>query len=157
MAAVGECNGRFVHGLHGTSEYTIWKGIKDRCFNKNSKFYKNYGGRGIVVCDRWRNSFAAFLADMGRRPPGGYTIERINNDGDYEPDNCRWATRFDQARNTRANRLLTFRGESKCMAAWAGELGINLQTLSWRINEAGWSVERALSTGPGVVGRNQNG
>lgn len=89
-----------------TPEYTVWRGMVGRCYDPKNISFKHYGVRGIKVCDRWRSDFAAFLADMGRRPPGGerraaYSIERENNDGDYEPGNCSWATQRDQVRNRR--------------------------------------------------------
>lgn len=87
-----------------TSEYCIWKGMRQRCDNPNNDDYKNYGGRGITVCDRWSESFEAFLADMGRRPSPQHSIDRIDNDGDYEPGNCRWATPIEQRRNQRPRR-----------------------------------------------------
>ena len=81
------------------TEYTIWAGMKDRCYRPRNHKYPRYGGRGISVCDRWRDSFEAFLADMGRRPSRGHSIDRINNDGNYEPGNCRWATAIEQVHN----------------------------------------------------------
>jgi hypothetical protein len=84
-----------------TPEYRTWCGIKNRCLDSNQKSFKNYGGRGITVCDRWENSFENFLSDMGRRPPGKYSIERIDNNGNYEPKNCKWDTRSNQQKNKR--------------------------------------------------------
>jgi hypothetical protein len=95
------------HTTHGegnkkrTVEYKCWIGMKQRCYNPNNKFYYNYGGRGIIICDRWINSYENFLKDMGRKPDRSYSIDRINNNGNYEPSNCRWATSFQQIHNRR--------------------------------------------------------
>lgn len=120
--------------------------MRDRCFNPNADHYARYGGRGITVCERW-SKFENFLTDMGQMPSGGrYTIERINNDGNYEPTNCRWATYKEQARNRRGNRFFEFQGESLLLSEWAGRTGISLQTLSSRIYESKWPIEKALTT-----------
>jgi hypothetical protein len=87
------------HGRRKTAEYTSWAGVKSRCFNQKEKAYPNYGGRGITVCERWRNSFENFLADMGPRPSQKHSVDRIDVNGNYEPSNCRWATATQQARN----------------------------------------------------------
>lgn len=95
---------RAIHGRSKTPEYNVWIKIKQRCFNKNGKDYPDYGGRGITVCDRWL-TFENFFSDMGERPSPTYSIDRINNDGNYEPRNCRWATPNQQARNRRVRKL----------------------------------------------------
>lgn len=136
------------HGRNGTRTFHIWWGMIHRCHYPKTTGYANYGGRGIRVCDRWRESFKNFLADMGERPSPDHQIDRIDNDGPYSPDNCRWATRHTQRRNTRSNRLLTFAGKTQCLTDWARELGINKRTLGGRLGH-GWSVERALATPTG--------
>jgi hypothetical protein len=108
-----------------------------RCFNPKSKDFSEYGGRGITVCNRWL-SFDFFYADMGDKPEG-LTIERINNDGNYEPGNCRWATRKDQNRNKQNSKLFTYLGETKCLAAWAEEYGIVYATLWDRLKTKSFS------------------
>lgn len=95
------------HGLTGSTIYSVWSAMKQRCHNKNNKYYENYGGRGIVVCDRWRNSFENFFHDMGF-PPDGTTLERLNNDKNYEPSNCKWASQLEQRHNNRKNTVLSY-------------------------------------------------
>ena len=178
------------HGKTNTREFATWTDIQTRCHNPNSTAFADYGGRGIVVCARWRDSFQNFLSDMGERP-AGKSIDRINNDGPYSPENCRWATRQEQARNKRNNVWVEIGGEVKTLSEWArhygvlaataslrhkhghrGEalfkttkmtvnhggitdtfagwgkrVGIHPRTLSMRINQCHWPVERALSEG----------
>ncbi len=127
-----------------TKTYKIWCAIKKRCLDKNHDNYKYYGGRGIKVCDRWLNSFESFIEDMGPCPVG-MTIERIDNNGNYEPDNCKWATRKEQARNRTDNRWIEYNGKKMILADWAKEIGITSSCLSMRINGYGWSLGRALT------------
>jgi hypothetical protein len=134
------------HGLSKIPEYRVWVLMIQRCHTPGSKSFKDYGGRGIVVCDRWRYSFKNFITDMGRRPSAGHSIERIKNGRGYEPGNCKWATRAEQGRNQRSNHLLTFRGETKVIADWAIETGLLSATISYRVLKLGWTPERALTT-----------
>lgn len=118
--------------------------------NPRDQSFQNYGGRGISVCDRWRDSFEAFYADMGGRPTARHSIERIDNDGHYEPGNCRWAEIRDQLRNRRTNHVLTHLGQTLTVTDWAALIGIAATTLTARLDR-GWSVEEALTT-PGDEG-----
>ena len=121
-----------------------WSQMKARCYNPNNKKFHLYGGRGIKVCARWRNSFANCLADMGIRPGSRYSIDRYpDKDGDYEPNNCRWATGVEQNRNRNFNRVLTHGGRTQCVAAWAKEIGVSHSTISERLKR-GWTVAEAL-------------
>jgi hypothetical protein len=135
--------GRPTHGLAKHPLYRVWGAMKDRCTNPNAGAYPWYGGRGVRVCGRWQKDFAAFLADMGPRPTPGHSIDRIDRNGDYCPENCRWATRTEQARNHGNNRLLTLEGRTKPLVAWAEECGVNPSTVQTRLAR-GWTVGQAL-------------
>ena len=130
------------------SKYQIWQAMRRRCNNPSDAGYERYGGRGINICSRWQE-YPAFLEDMGRRPNASYTIERNDNDGNYEPGNCRWATRTEQARNRRSNRMLTFNGISLCLEEWAARIGIKRTTLRQRLDVLNWPLERALANEKG--------
>jgi len=141
---------KVLHLKHGetkdgvvSAEYEIWTGIIDRCCNPKHSAFHHYGGRGIRMCNRWRNSFEAFLHDMGRRPSGRHSIDRINVDGDYEPGNCRWATIKEQRRNTRVNRRITIDGETLCVIEWAERVGIDQSVIRHRL-ASGWDERRAV-------------
>jgi hypothetical protein len=122
--------------------FGAWLGMIARCHQKSDWHYKNYGARGIVVCERWR-TFGNFASDMGDRPRG-HQLERVNNDGPYSPDNCIWATPMQQNRNSRNNRFLVHDGQRMCMKDWANKRNIPYATLFARL-KSGWSVERALT------------
>jgi hypothetical protein len=130
-------------GMRNSPEYRAWRSMKQRCFNPKCRSYRDYGARGITVCERWL-VFENFYADMGSRP-ADMSLERDRNSGNYEPGNCRWATRTEQQRNTRQNKLLTYAGETHCTAEWALRTGIAHNTIYARLKR-GWSHERALTT-----------
>jgi len=132
------------HGKGNCPEYIVWKRMRSRCRSQADKNYARYGGRGIDVCVEWE-SFATFYRDMGQRPTPKHTIERVKNDLGYSKNNCRWATRREQACNTSRNRLLTFNGVTQSIPDWAETLGISGKTLAQRLR-MGWSVERTLTT-----------
>lgn len=132
------------HGLSKSREYRIWHGMLSRCTRANVLHYNRYGGRGIRVCERWK-SFENFLADMGKRPSPSHSLDRIDNDGDYCPENCRWATKTEQSRNTSANRLITFAGDTKTLTEWAETLGLKASTLYARLVTLGWPLEKAFN------------
>lgn len=108
-----------------TSEYQAWKGMKYRCYNKKGDHYHLYGGRGIIVCDRWLNSFENFLQDMGKKPSSKHSLDRINNNGNYEPSNCRWATDNEQRRNNSRNVFLDYNGKRYVLTDLAKHLSVN--------------------------------
>jgi hypothetical protein len=125
-------------------ERNIWRAMRNRCLNPKAKGYHRYGGRGIAICDRWRDSFEAFMEDMGPRPSLKHSVERKDNGGNYEPGNCVWATQYVQCRNMRTNRMITFEGVTLCAKDWAAKVGMSYKVLSWRLNN-GWSPEQALT------------
>ena len=141
------------HGAWGTRLYTIYIQMKQRCYNPNRREYKNYGGRGIAVCDEWKDNFSNF-ADWAIL--NGYsddlTIDRIDVNRNYEPSNCRWATIKQQQRNTTRNRYITAFGETKTMAEWAEQNGLSQDLIKDRLNKLHWSAEDAVST-PRLTGR----
>lgn len=137
--------------LHGAAaggkvspEYSSWAQMIGRCHNPRNHKFRLYGARGIAVCDRWRNSFAAFFEDMGPKPTPQHSIDRINNDGSYEPSNCRWATRVEQARNKSVSRHLTLNGTTRTLPEWSEVTGISQKTLRSRLSY-GWSDEQTLT------------
>jgi hypothetical protein len=135
--------------------YATWLGMRERCYNPEAVNFRNYGGRGIKVCARW-SVFANFVSDMGNRPEGT-TLDRFPDvNGNYAPDNCRWATIIQQARNRRNNRLIEYNGRTQCLAAWIDELGVDREVVKWRLAH-GWTVERAFTEPVSVRRRNATG
>lgn len=141
------------HGKRKLPEYQVWLQMKGRCHNPRNKRYHYYGGRGIAVCKKWRDSFTAFLADMGPRPEGG-RLERENNNKGYTPTNCVWATQHQQARNKRNNRWYTYKGRTLILSDGARETGIRKGLLRTRLVVLGWDVAKALETPVGAPRKN---
>ncbi len=138
--------GKWRHGKCESRVYKVWNNMVGRCYCPSTRRFDRYGGRGISVCDRWRD-FLNFYADMGD-PPDGLTLNRIDNDGNYEPGNCRWATWSQQMLNTSQNEL-THKGITLTVKQWANRIGVKYKTLHRRLHHYHWSVERALDTPPG--------
>lgn len=137
-------NRRLIHGKTKTRLYRIWQGMKTRCYNKNNKSYLDYGGRGIKLCDEWLNSFDVFSAwAVNNGYQENLTIDRINNDGNYEPSNCHWITNKENCNNTRKNVILTYNNKTQTIAQWADELNISYQTLHYRYKK-GWDTKDIL-------------
>lgn len=130
------------HGMRHTLSYHSWKGLKQRCLNEKDRGYHKYGGRGITVCERWRDSFEAFLEDMGEAPPG-HSIERVDVNGHYEPGNCVWATATVQNRNTRRTQRFCYRGKTMSLPDLCEMVGKARPTVLARLKR-GWSIEDAL-------------
>lgn len=135
------------HGISCTPEFQAWQHIKERCYNKENRMYKNYGGRGIKMCDRWIGDNGAynFFIDLGKRPSSTHSIDRINVDGDYEPNNCRWATKHEQMRNRTNNVVIEYNNEKMILTDWAKRLKISRGCLISRLKD-GWSIEEAFNT-----------
>lgn len=155
----GDPNFVTARGTHGesnrgrnTAEYRAWASMKNRCYLPSQNSYPEYGGRGIIVCDRWLTGeaglggYECFLLDMGRKPHHGHTVDRIDGAGNYEPSNCRWASRRTQNGNRSTAITVSFNGRNMCLAEAAREAGLNPYTVRNRINALGWSIEKALST-----------
>ena len=132
------------HGMSITPEHKAWKNMKQRCLNPNNKRYSDYGGRGITICDRWLN-LDNFLADMGSRPTAKHSLDRIDNDGDYQKDNCKWSTRVEQENNKRSNRLITIGCVTLNLKQWTTEMGFGEKVIFERL-KMGWSESDAVLT-----------
>lgn len=134
------------HGMTGSKIYSVWKNMRNRCSNPQNRKYRIYGARGISVCDEWEESFSAFYEwAMSHGYKEGLTIDRIDNDGNYSPENCRWVTNKEQQNNKRNNNFLTINGATKTLKEWSEEIGINYSTLRNRIYISNWPIEKALS------------
>ena len=132
------------HGMTGTPEHNTWQSMLQRCTNQRLASWHRYGGRGIRVCERWQ-VFENFLADMGKRPSEMHSLDRIDNDGDYEPGNCRWATSEVQNANKSTNVHIELDGRRQTLAQWAREIGITVQALTFRLNSTEWTLRDALT------------
>lgn len=142
------------HGLSGSPTYITWQNMKNRCFKLSHKDYARYGARGIKVCRRWMR-FENFYKDMGIRPKDK-TLDRINNDGNYSPSNCRWSSINKQARNRSNNRRITWNGKTLCLREWSDLTGIPASAILARLDSYGWTVERALTASSSRTRRNTN-
>ena len=132
------------HGMEGTRVYEIWRSMRKRCHSENAPNYDLYGGRGIKVCDHWRESFESFYTDMGDPPSDAHTLDRRDTNGHYEPGNCRWATNEEQQNNRRNNTVLEHDGQRMTVAQWGRKLGLHKDTILRRLAR-GWSVRDALT------------
>lgn len=135
------------HKQRHTKLYEVWKTIKQRCYNKNNISYKNYGGRGITICDEWLKDYSSFYNwSMQNGYKEGLTIDQINNNGNYEPSNCRWTTRLIQCNNTRANRFITINNETKTLAEWCRFYKISYNLVKQREAKCKWDIIKAITT-----------
>jgi hypothetical protein len=142
-----------LHTTHGESrskEYASWKAMQFRCYNPENSQFKNYGGRGLTVCDRWlgEQGLENFLADMGKAPTESHSLERKNNEEGYNPENCKWSTKKEQARNRRSNRRIEYLGENLTLAEWVEKTGINQSTMYNRLFREKWPTGQALGLEP---------
>lgn len=141
----GKDHFNYKHGLYGTPIYKKWEAMKRRCLNKNEKSYSNYGGRGITICDKWLG-FRGFYEDMGKSFIAGMSLERIDNNGNYYKENCKWIPMSEQAGNKRSVKLYEYGGRTMSIPEWSKVSGIKYFTLFARIKKYKWSLEEALNT-----------
>ena len=132
------------HGLYKSAEYHVWKGMKARCYNKNEPAYPDYGGRGITMCEEWKESFEAFYSDMGPRPSNERSIDRKDNNLGYYKENCRWATQLEQVNNRRNNLFYEHEGLTRTLGEWCRHLGLKYVTVYDRIANYGWEFGEAI-------------
>jgi len=134
------------HGMYGTSEYNSWCSMKKRCLNENHKSYKDYGGRGIKICQTWIDSFDSFIKDMGLKHSKNLSLDRIDNNNGYSKDNCMWSSKKQQTRNQRSNIIINLNGDKKCLSEWAEILGFSFNKLHYRLFEAktNFSLEKMI-------------
>lgn len=152
-----DCKGRFRvrHGMYGTRLYHIWNGLSGRCLNPNNKDYSNYGGRGITVCDEWRMPENFFEWALLNGYSANMTLDRIDTNKGYSPENCRWITGAEQQRNKRNNRMIEYHGETHCIAEWSEITGIAKQTIESRVRR-GWMPKETLTIPPSHRNRRAN-
>ena len=145
----GMCHPNAKHGgrINRDPEYSAWCSIKQRCYSPTCPNFARWGGRGIKMCDQWLNNYEQFLADVGRKPSPDHTLDRRNNDGNYEPGNVRWVTATVQQNNKRTNRIVEFNGRKQSVGMWATEMGVHRNLILRRLNK-GWSVQRAITEKP---------
>ena len=132
------------HGMTRTRIYRIWQNMRARCYRKANHNYHSYGGRGIIVCEKWKNSFSAFYADVGLPTSNNHSLNRTDNDGPYSPENCTWVTQQEQMNNTRVSHYLEYRGKKLTISQWARKLNIGRAVIQQRLKH-GWSVTETLS------------
>ena len=133
------------HGHSHLTEFQIWRQMKERCYNSKAPNYQNYGGRGIAVCEEWKESFETFYRDMGPRPSSQHTLDRRENNKGYSKENCRWATQIEQLNNKRNNRIYEYNGESKTLTEWCRALNLKYSVIEQRIRVSKMSFERAIT------------
>lgn len=139
---------RLSHGMTNSKEFRCWWHMKQRCTNPNNSNYHSYGGRGIVICPEWIESFQNFYADMGSAPSPKHSVDRIDTNGNYTKNNCRWATNKEQTNNMRKCRYIEYNGERKTISQWADDLGVDRSVIAKRLDRSGWNLEDAIKTSP---------
>lgn len=137
---------RKTHGLTRTPVYFAWRNMLNRCYNKKVDSFKSHGARGIKVCNSWKNSFEDFYKDIGFTYKPGLSLDRINNNGNYEPGNCRWVNNEIQMNNKRTTHFFEVDGKKMTIKQWAEEVGMNKNTLANRVYALGWSIKKAINT-----------